>query len=208
MKNFLVSILGVVVVGVLAGYGLSWFLQDRQEPEETVVPVVEEQLPPRLVQLYFVDPAGTSLVLEGREIAGCDDENMCIKGVLDALIEGSQQGFVDVLPKETQVLDVTVENDLVRANFSRHLADFHPGGNLSELLTVYSLIDTLNENFSYLRQAQILIEGEVRQTLKGHARIDQPVYVDFGLTQAAAVDNEENRQDGLSVEDLIDKAVH
>jgi hypothetical protein len=65
----------------------------------------------------------------------------------------------------------------------------------------------LNENFSYLRQLQILVEGEVRQTLKGHARIDQPVTVDFALTQGVLpVPSVE--KDDLSIEQLIDKAVN
>ena len=208
MRKVLLSVLGVVIIGVLAGYGLSWFVQDHQQDDQAVIPVVEDHLPPRLVQLYFTAPEGTSLVMESQEISGCNDEKMCIDGLLNALISGSQQGAVAVLPKETQVLGVAIENDLVKVDFSRHLRDFHPGGNLSELLTIYSLIDTLNENFPYLRQLQILIAGEVRQTLKGHARIDQPVTVDFALTQGALPVNGSATEEELSVEGLIDQAVN
>ncbi len=207
MKNLLLSVLGVVIIGMLGGYGLSWLVQDREQVEQSPTSVVEQQLPDRLVQLYFATSQGTSLILEAREIEGCTDENDCIKGVLEALIAGSEQGNVAVLPEETEVLKVSVDNDLVQVDFSRHLSDFHPGGNLSELLTIYSLVDTLNENFSYLRQLQISIAGEVRQTLKGHARIDQPVTVDFALTQAPLPVRTEEEQ-GLSVEQLIDRAAN
>ena len=63
--------------------------------------------------------------------------------------------------------------------FSRQLVDFHPGGSLTELLSIYSIANSLSESFPYIRQIQILVAGEVRQTLKGHVRIDQPIYANF-----------------------------
>ncbi len=208
MKKLLLSVLVVVIIGVLAGYGLSWLVREQDHRKQSVAPVVEEQLPPRLVQLYFSTADGLSLVMESQEIPGCDSEDACIEGVVNALIAGSQQGAVAVLPKETRVANVSVENDLVKIDFSRHLSDFHPGGDLSELLTIYSLIDTLNENYPYIRQLQIYINGEVRQTLKGHARIDQPVTVDFSLTQGPISGDDSGSEDELSVEDLIEKATN
>ncbi|WP_303722165.1 GerMN domain-containing protein [Malonomonas rubra] len=182
MKKLLLMYLGLLLVGGLIGYGVGWFGQQEQLPDEGIPIVVEEDLPQREVQLYFADPGGTYLVAESRLIKGCDDDRDCIRSLLEATRAGSQQGLLPVLPKETGILEIELENDLARVNFSRHLADFHPGGSLSELLTVYSLANSLSENFSYLRQLQILIDGEVRQTLKGHVRIDQPIYPDFSYS--------------------------
>ncbi len=179
MKKIVLILLGLLLFGVLAGYGIGWLLQQRQEPVERIPIVVEEELPAREVQLYFIAPEGTFLQPETRSIKGCEDDRDCILSLLEALRAGSQQQLLPVLPSKTGILDVELENDLVRVNFSRHLSDFHPGGSLSELLTVYSLSNSLCENFSYLRQLQILIDGQVQQTLKGHVRIDQPVYADF-----------------------------
>jgi hypothetical protein len=183
MKKILFGLSGVLLIGILIGYGASWFFQQDQEVEEDVQVVITEEVPVREIQLYFVEPGGTFLVPESYEIPACDDDSECIHNLLLGLINGSSGNNLSVLPKETQVLSVDVENDLVRVNFSRQLADFHPGGSLTELLTIYSLANSLNENFPYLRQLQILIEGEVHQTLKGHARIDQPVYADFSFSE-------------------------
>ena len=87
------------------------------------------------------------------------------------------------MPASARVLGIELENDLVQVNFSRQLVDLHPGGSLSELLTVYGLANSLAENFSYLRQLQILIDGQPQATLKGHVRIDQPVYADFSYSR-------------------------
>lgn len=209
MKKMILGFLGVLLVGVLAGYGISWFLQQPQKVAEHVHVVTKEEVPLREVQLYFTAPEGTFLVPEPREVPVCDDDNRCISNILNELIAGSQLGNTAVLPKETKVLGVEIENDLLKINFSRHLVDFHPGGSLSELLTVYSLINTLNENFSYVRQLQILVDGKVRQTLKGHVRIDQPVYADYSFNQPP-LDNKATEtapdDDGLSIEKILESA--
>ena len=183
MKKSLLGLLGLIVVGVLVGYGVGWYFQQSQEVGEEVRVVIADQLPDREIQLYFADPSGSFLVPEAYVIPGCDADQDCILSLLNGLINGSQQGNLPVLPKETKVLDIKVENDLARVNFSRQLADLHPGGSLVELLSIYSLANSLNENFPYVRQLQILIEGEVRQTLKGHARIDQPIYANFNFSK-------------------------
>ena len=212
MKKLLSGLSGVLLIGILIGYGTSWFFQQGQEAKEEVRVAIPEKIPMREIQLYFVEPGGTFLVPESYEIPVCDDDRDCIRSLLLGLIKGSTENNLAVLPKETRVLSVDVENDLARVNFSRQLADFHPGGSLTELLTIYSLANSLNENFPYLRQLQILIEGEVQQTLKGHARIDQPIYADFsfckpplaGLFPESPEKNTEEQK--LSIEQLIQKS--
>ncbi|MDA3904217.1 MAG: GerMN domain-containing protein [Desulfuromusa sp.] len=209
MKKLLLSLLGVLLVGVLVGYGISWFFQQAQNTAEEVRVVIAKDVPVREVQLYFTAPLGSFLVAEPYEIPACDEDRDCIHSLLQGLIKGSQQKNLAVLPKETKILAVEVENDLVRVNFSKQLVDFHPGGSLTELLSIYSLANSLNENFPYVRQLQILIEGELRQTLKGHARIDQPIYADFSfseppLTGSLPEQGEINTDgQGLSIEKLI-----
>ncbi|MEE4254608.1 MAG: GerMN domain-containing protein [Desulfuromusa sp.] len=209
MKKLLLGLFGVLLVGILIGYGASWFFQQGTETEEEVRVVITEEVPVREIQLYFAEPGGTFLVPEAYEIPACEDDSDCIHNLLLGLISGSSKSNLPVLPKETQILAVDVENDLVRVNFSRHLVDFHPGGSLTELLSIYSLANSLNENFPYLRQLQILVEGEVRQTLKGHARIDQPIYADFRYSEppltGPSPDRPETNNDGkeLSIEQII-----
>ncbi len=183
MKKLLIGVFLVLLTGILLGYGASWFLQQDQNSAEEVRVAIVKEVPVREVQLYFVAPEGTFLVPEPFDIPACDADRDCINSLLISLINGSQQGNLPVLPKETKVLDVEIENDLVRVNFSRQLVDFHPGGSLIELFSVYSLANSISENFPYVRQVQILIEGEVRQTLKGHVRIDQPIYANFSYNE-------------------------
>ena len=209
MKKVILGLLGILLVGVLAGYGIGWFLQQPQQDVEDIRIAVQEEIPMRGVQLYFTAAEGTYLVPETREIPICDDDGLCIRNLLSGLITGSQLGNVAILPKETKILGVEIENDLVRVNFSHQLVDFHPGGSLPELLTVYGLINTLNENFSYIRQLQILVDGEIRQTLKGHVRIDQPIYADYSFNQPPlniVTSTADSAEEGLSIEKILEKA--
>jgi len=209
MNKALIGLLSVLVTGVLLGYGVSWYFQQEQNSTEEVRIAITKEVPMREVQLYFTAPEGTFLVPEPQDIPMCDVDRDCINSLLVSLINGSQQGNFPVLPKETKILGIEVENDLVRVDFSKQLVDFHPGGSLTELLSIYSIANSLSESFPYIRQIQILVAGEVRQTLKGHVRIDQPIYANFSynnppLTVSLPGSTETNADtQGLSIETLI-----
>ncbi len=209
MNKILIGLLLVLLLGILLGYGTSWYFQQEQSSTEEVRVAIPKEIPTREVQLYFVAPEGTFLISETRNIPMCETDLDCIKNLLLGLINGSQQGNLAVLPKETKILSVEVENDLVRVNFSRQLVDFYPGGSLTELLSIYSVANSLSENFPYVRQVQILVEGKVQQTLKGHVRIDQPIYANFSYNEppltveSPAQDKKNNDAGGLTIEALI-----
>jgi len=179
MNKVLKGLFLVLVTGVLLGYGVSWYLQQDQSPADEVRIAITKEVSMREVQLYFTASEGTFLVPEPRDIPVCDADRDCINSLLVSLINGSQQGNFPVLPKETKILGIEVENDLARVDFSKQLVNFHPGGSLTELLSIYSIANSLSESFPYIRQIQILVAGEVRQTLKGHVRIDQPIYANY-----------------------------
>jgi hypothetical protein len=212
MKNLLIGLAAVLGIGVLLGYGIGWFFQHGEMETAQLPIIVEETLPPREVILYFTEPEGRYLQRVEQAIPGCEEDSDCILSLLQQLIAGPTGEGIPVLPAATRVLGVEVENDLVRINFSHHLSDLHPGGSLSELLTIHSLIISLSESFPYLRQLQVLVESEVRQTLKGHVRIDRPITADYALTQPPSSGQEEVPDTGrpaagtLNIEDIIEQS--
>lgn len=186
MKKTILGLLGVLLFGVLAGYGVSWMLQQPQSTLEAAPAIIAEVQPTREIQLYFTATTGDYLVPEPYIIPACDADIACVMSLLTGLIAGSQQGNVAVLPEQTKILAVALDNDLAQIDFSQQLIDFFSGGSLSELLSIYSIANSLNENFPYIRQLQITVEGEIIHTLKGHVRIDQPIYADFSFSQLPA----------------------
>jgi hypothetical protein len=211
MKRVFFILAGVLIIGIALGYLLGWFFQASRDEVAQIPEFIEEAPAEREVTLYFAEPQGRYLARETAVITGCDDDRDCVRALLEELINGPGGDNVPILPPTTRIEGVELENDLVRINFSRHLVDHHPGGSMSELLSIYSLINSLSESFPYLRQMQILVEGEVRQTLKGHVRIDHPVYVDYALTQLPRItdgDNQPSRdeKDYREIERLIEEA--
>lgn len=167
-------------------FALLWWWQSRQTTPSSPV-VAAPTIEPREVVLYFVAPTGLQLSAEERKIAGCNDERQCIAQTLDALADGSVD-LQAVIPARTRVLGVEIVQGLATINFSRELSDHHPGGSLSELLSVYSLANTLRVNFPYLRSFQFLVDGKKRATLRGHVDISRPIEADFRFTSNALVD--------------------
>ena len=51
----------------------------------------------------------------------------------------------------------------------------HSGGVLQELLTVYSVVNTLTENLPAVTSVQLLVDGREPNTLAGHVDLRQPL---------------------------------
>lgn len=170
----------LLVFGLLLGRKL--FL--GQAPESP--PVTEQPASPtslREVLLYFAVPDVPYLEAEGRDIEACQVEQECLRQTVQALIDGPTGKLAPVLPRQTVLRQVTVDGDLVVIDFSRDFVTGHTGGSLSELLTVYSLIDSLAVNFPYVRQLRIQVEGESLETIKGHVDLRSPISADFSYTR-------------------------
>lgn len=148
------------------------------------------QAPPRTheVILYFGAADGTHLVAESRQIPDCEEEQQCLQSTLQALLTGPAAGAGDpVLPPGTALRGIHQDDQgLATVDFSNELVAGHPGGSMSELLSVYSVIDTLAVNFPYLRRVRFLVEGQPVATIKGHVDLRQPLAPDFSLTRPPA----------------------
>ena len=57
---------------------------------------------------------------------------------------------------------------MARVNFNSALTTEHPGGSSAEMMTVYSIVNTLSLNFPRIKRVQILIDGKPIETIAGH----------------------------------------
>ena len=181
LTPWLILVAIVFVVGLVIGT-----LQSEKAPEEAATVADVAPRAAREVILYFAAADGQTLLAEPRQIAGCELDEDCLAGTVQALIAGPACDMVPILPSRTTLLGLVVDGSLVQIDFSRELIDAHPGGTQSELLTVYGLADTLTANFPHLRQMQILVEGAPVTTLKGHVDLRRPIYTDFSFVEEGA----------------------
>jgi hypothetical protein len=57
----------------------------------------------------------------------------------------------------------------------------HPGGSLTELLTVQAIVHAVTANLPAVQRVQILIGGKEVDTLAGHVDIRRPLIADDAL---------------------------
>ena len=98
------------------------------------------------------------------------------RAVVEALLKGPQKGLLQTLPDGTALNALYVTPDKVcYVDFSGAVRSNHPGGSNSELLTIYSVVNSLILNIPEIDQIKILIDGNETSTLAGHIDLQKPV---------------------------------
>lgn len=127
------------------------------------------------VNLYFSDSQAMYLVSEKRKIP---PTTFLAKQVVVELIKGpASSDLYSTIPEGTRVNEVYIADDIVYVDLSEEVFKNHPGGSSGELMTVYSIVNSLTE-ISPIKGVQILVEGNERNSLVGHVDISMPLLRD------------------------------
>jgi len=151
--------------------------------EETLPESMNEKETKELtsVALYFSDEDTAYLVKEERDISDTEKDPEVF--ALEALIEGPTNSALErTIPADVKLLDISVVDGIALVDFSEELQSSHWGGSTGEILTVYSIVNTLSQ-FPQIEQVKILINGEEVETLAGHMELNKPLEPDFGLVK-------------------------
>ncbi len=169
-RLFFLVLLAAAVLGFLAFLGITFY--------DFIYPPAEKDLPESKkekiqVVLYFADADERFLVPEKRWILKDKSPSSQAEKLVQALIdgpgEGAKKGLVRVFPDGTVLRSVRIDKDATATvDFDKTLVERHPGGSSSEIATVYALTNTLTQNLPAVKKVQILVDGKVRETLKGH----------------------------------------
>jgi len=104
--------------------------------------------------------------------------------VVEELARGSTTGLAATLPPGTRVLEVFVQaRGVAWVNLSAEAATGLPGGSRAELLTVYSVVNSIVTNFPAVRRVRILVDDQAVASLGGHVDLSRPLPAD--MTQVA-----------------------
>jgi hypothetical protein len=133
--------------------------------------------------LYFADEDSTDvLISERRKVTSGSAPDTRALALMQELIKGPHRKGYRTLPEETEVRSAVVRGGgLLTVDFSGELRDKHPGGSSSELLTVFSIVNTLAENLPAVRSVQITIQGRQVDTIAGHIDCARPLSMDRSL---------------------------
>ncbi len=177
-------IVGAAILASALSVGTYYFFQMTSKPPKAAVPaapafkeVTGVQGTKVALKVYFPTPDGKGLSSEMREVAESADKSQEVKGLITELIRGPlSPELTPALPAETRVKSVFIDPATGTAyiDFSREVQTQFPGGAWTETLAIYSIVNTLTEDFPDIKQVQILVEGNVTESLAGHIDTTRP----------------------------------
>ncbi|MCI0411447.1 GerMN domain-containing protein [bacterium] len=178
-------LLFIVVFGVIF-----YFVKNRPE---TILSSTSTSNPPGAaavnqrrinVKLYFSTPGSVILDTEERSIPYHETLNAQAKEVLAALIAGPKGKLIPSIPDGVRVLDVLVSKDgIAYVDLSGEIVSNHQGGTTGEVVTVYSIVNTLTINLPQIHGVQILVDDRPVETLKGHMDLSRPLRPDLSIAR-------------------------
>ena len=174
-QSLIAAVIILLAAGLLIYSNRSADLPDAENNAETTPHRVEPTATKAKIHLYFSNEDCSYLTAEDRSLALPDNVVGRAKQIVNALIGGPETSLTPTIPKKTKLLSLYVtEQGIAYANFNRTISDEHPGGSFSELLTIFSIVNTLCLNISDINAVKILIEGHEAETLAGHVDIQMP----------------------------------
>lgn len=170
-KDFPWSLIGSALLTFVAGIVIMYLYGEDLLPK--TLPTSTRDT--RTVKVYFSDKSGKSITAE-RHIIDRGSLVEQVEMALNTLIAGpDDKDLTSTIPKGTKLLGIKIKKDTVFVNFSKEVMDAHGGGSSGELQTIYSIVHSATVSFSSINFVQILVEGNVVDTLAGHILINIPL---------------------------------
>ena len=128
-----------------------------------------------VVHLYFARRNSFFLSAEQRSLLHQNNPPGLAHAIVSALIKGPQKGLMNTIPAGTRLNALYIASDgTCYIDLSAAVSKNHPGGSKSEMLTVYSMVNSLVLNVPEVEDVQILIDGNETPTLAGHIDMQLP----------------------------------
>ena len=122
-----------------------------------------------VVHIYFADKNNAFLGSEERVLFHDDDPVEFGKVIIESLINGPEGEFMRTIPADTILRALYLTKDgTAYVDMSKEIKEKHPGGSRSELMTIYTIVNSLILNIPEIDAVKILIEGCESMTLAGH----------------------------------------
>jgi len=132
--------------------------------------------------LYFGGESSDYLTMEFRPVSSVRNPEKMSKALIRELIKGPDAKGVRTIPEQTRLLAVDLNKDgLLVVDFSKEFTELHPGGSSSEIMTVYSIVNTLTMNIKDVKMVRLLQEGRTLNTIAGHIDCNKVFYPETDL---------------------------
>lgn len=166
-----------IVILAIAGLGIFFYTNNFQSTLMPLLGTGKGAAPSAAwtATLCFGDETGRNLIKEHRIISSAQSPEKKAEALLKELLKGPISRGTRTLPQQAHELGLLFEQGVLTVDFSPELRENHPGGSSAELLTVYSVVNTLTINIPEVRRVQILIEGKKIDNIAGHIDCREPL---------------------------------
>jgi len=177
--------LGIVLLALLA-WGVTAALERLARPQpaaaDAATPASGAETPHIAATLFYASAEGDSLVAVRREVALAEGIDAQGRQIVMAQLGPAPAPHVSVIPKGTtlRAFFVTERGDAF-VDLSPEVSTAHPGGSLTELLTVHAIVNAVTANLPAVQRVQIIVDGKEVDTLAGHVDIRRPLARDAAL---------------------------
>jgi len=184
LRRFLPLAIGIVLLALLA-WGVTTMLERLTARNvETAVATSKpapNETPHIAATLFYATPEGDALTPIRREIPLAEGVVAQGRQILISQFEAPPSPYVSAIPKGTtlRAFYVTDKGDAF-VDLSGISAG-HPGGSLTELLTVHAIVNAVTANLPAVQRVQILVDGKEVDTIAGHVDIRRPLARDTSL---------------------------
>jgi hypothetical protein len=189
MKNrtgFLIG-LGVAAILLLA-WGVTRGLEGIVGQPQAAPPATAPAAPPTTAHitatLFYAGEDAQALMPVRREVPLADGVVAQGRQIIAAQLEPAPPPYLSVIPAGTtlRAFYMTDKGDAF-VDLSSQISSRHPGGTLTELLTVYAIVNAVTANLPAVQRVQILVDGKEVDTIAGHVDVRRPLLRDTTMVK-------------------------
>ena len=127
---------------------------------------------------YDENSGAITLIFRNRNF----NNNISIENAIKTLLNGAtddenNKNIISCIPRNTQLLDIFVEDDIVYLNFNEDF-EFNPLGNEGTMIQIYQLVYTATQ-FEGIDKVIFLINGNLNETIGAEGSIENTAFTRF-----------------------------
>ena len=127
---------------------------------------------------YDENSGAITLIFRNRNF----NNNISIENAIKTLLNGAtddenNKNIISCIPRNTELLDIFVEDDIVYLNFNEDF-EFNPLGNEGTMIQIYQLVYTATQ-FEGIDKVIFLINGNLNETIGAEGSIENTAFTRF-----------------------------
>ena len=180
-RALIIGSLGVAALALitLAAIGATRWVRRAQSTATVVAAAAPTPpAPGRKIKahLFYVSDDGLRLTNVERDVAYGEGTLEQAREIVNAQVAPVGEPLVSAIPKGTTLRALFLtDSGQAFVDLSREVVTAHPGGTVSELLTVYTIVNALAANLPAVTTVQVLVDGKEVDTLAGHVDLRRPL---------------------------------